>query len=116
MFLNLSNHSSSLWTILQKEVALTFAGSIVDFPFPNVPPDADEVSIDKLAHDTASIVISMNPTIVHLMGELTLCYRLVNILKGMNIPVVASTTERDVVMEDNDVKRVRFRFVRFRHY
>lgn len=116
MFLNLSNHKSNLWASNQLDAALTHSPIIVDIPFPNVPPEADEQYLDQLAEETAKLVITMKPQIVHLMGELTLCFRLVTILKATNIPVVASTTERDVVMEDDDVKRVRFRFVRFRSY
>jgi hypothetical protein len=116
MFINLSNHHSSLWLIEQILSAKALSENIIDMPFPYVPPDADEDTLDYMADETARHVMTLNPTIVHLMGEHTLCYRIANILKSQHVRVVASTTERDVVMEQDDVKRARFRFVRFRSY
>ena len=116
MFLNLSNHPSSLWSSDQLKAAMSLAETIEDMGFPNVPPDADETALDAMAEETAAAVLSKKPTIVHLMGELTLCHRIVNILKTAGMTVLASTTERDVVMEGKDLKKVRFRFIRFRSY
>lgn len=116
MFLNLSNHPSSHWSSDQLTAALFISGPIEDMEFPNVPPDADGDVLDELAEETAKKVLSRRPTVVHLMGELTLCHRLVNLLKNSGVNVVASTSKRDVVMEGGDVKRAKFRFVRFRTY
>ncbi|MGQ9799960.1 MAG: hypothetical protein ACUVRG_11875, partial [Ignavibacterium sp.] len=52
---------------------------------------------------------------VHLMGEFTFVYNLVNLLKKKNIKVIVSTTDR-IVEESDGKKIVIFQFVRFREY
>ncbi|MGQ9848195.1 MAG: hypothetical protein ACUVQP_11950, partial [Bacteroidales bacterium] len=52
---------------------------------------------------------------VHLMGEFTFVYNLVNLLKKKNIKVIVSTTDR-IVEESDGKKIVTFQFVRFREY
>ena len=53
---------------------------------------------------------------IHIMGEMTFTFRLVEKLKAAGIRCVASTSER-VVQELSDGKKVvQFSFVRFREY
>jgi hypothetical protein len=116
MFLNVSNHDSRLWSEEQLSSAVSLAGSVEDMPFPNVEPGADSERLDRMATDLFEGIRQRKPEVVHIMGELTLCHRVVNLLKREGIKTVASTTERDVTLSEDGVKTVRFRFVRFREY
>ena len=115
MFLNLSNHPSLNWT----EPQLAAAGGesqVIDLPFPTVSPDGDEAYIEQLANEYYNKIIEMQDvTTVHIMGEMTFCYKLITKLKAHNIRCLASTTKRETV-EENGVKISKFNFVRFREY
>jgi hypothetical protein len=57
----------------------------------------------------------MKPDAVHIMGEMTFTFALVNLLKEVGIKCIASTTKRNV--EEIDGKHVStFQFVQFREY
>ena len=53
---------------------------------------------------------------VHLMGEQTFCFALLNYVGVDKIPFYASTTERNVIELENGSKQSVFKFVRFRRY
>ena len=116
-FINLSNHPSSKWSEEQIAAAkeLVNGGEIVDMEFPRVPPDADEAAVSKLAerylvriHEIAG----PRGAVVHLMGEMGFCSRVVRWLREDGYIVVYSTTER----VQDEAGRPVFRFVRFREY
>lgn len=115
MLLNLSNHPSASWSPAQ----LAAAGGesqVIDLPFPTVAPDGDEAYIEQLANEYYNKIIEMQDvTTVHIMGEMTFCYKLITKLKAHNIRCLASTTKRETV-EENGVKISKFNFVRFREY
>ncbi len=115
MLLNLSNHPSASWPAAQ----LTAAGGtsqVCDLPFPQVDPDGDEAYIEQLVNDYYNKIINIQGvTAVHIMGEMTFCYKLITKLKAHNIRCLASTTKRETV-EENGVKISKFNFVRFREY
>ena len=116
MLLNLSNHPSERWTAPQLAAARGSYGSVRDLPFPRVPPTADEAALERLVDDYFQQIQQLAPSAVHCMGEMTFTYRLVRRLRDeLDLPVVASTTEREVEEKD-DQKIVRFTFVRFRAY
>jgi len=95
-----------------------FYGEIVDMKFPEVEPEASEEEIDSLVEEYASKIEQRTVTAdvtVHVMGEMTFVYQLVNRLKGMGIRCVASTTVRDAVQE-GDTKTSTFHFCKFREY
>ena len=118
MFLNLSNHPSANWSQEQTEAAMRLYGEIVDLPFPAVAPDGDEDYIAALADEYCSKVLEYAKTqtvTVHLMGEMTLTFALLQQLQIQGVPCVASTTQRETVEEDG-VKKSIFRFVKFRKY
>ena len=50
IFINLSNHDSSKWSVKQIEEALKLSenGLIIDIPFPNIDPEltSDEITSD----------------------------------------------------------------------
>lgn len=119
MLINLSNHPSSKWNKEQTEAAKRQFGEIIDLPFPAVAPDGDENYIAALADEYCNKVIELAgdaPVTVHLMGEMTLTFALVNSLADKGVTCVASTTERIVKEIDDDHKDVVFQFVRFRNY
>ena len=115
MLLNLSNHPSASWSPAQ----LAAAGGesqVIDLPFPTVSPDGDEAYIEQLVNDYYNKIITFQGiTAVHIMGEMTFCYKLITKLKAHNIRCLASTTKRETV-EENGVKISKFNFVRFREY
>jgi CRISPR-associated DxTHG motif protein len=117
LFINLSNHPSALWQAAQLEAASVY-GEIIDLPFPAVNPEGDEEYIQSLGNEYVEKIEQMSQgknVTVHLMGELTLTYCLVNALITKGIKCIASTTER-VSEEKDGVKISEFRFKQFRKY
>lgn len=116
MLLNLSNHPSDKWPQRQIELAIETYGPIQDLPFPQIDPQASESDIQNLATEFLGQILDMKPKAVHLMGELTFTFELVQLLKKQGIQVVASTTHRSTVDLADGTKNVKFEFVRFRKY
>lgn len=116
MLLNLSNHPSSFWKKNQMDAAKEKYQSVQDLPFPQIPPDTSDEELDKLVDEYFNKIRNINPSAVHLMGELTFTYRLVNRLKEVGIPCIASTTQRMASEDENGKKTSVFSFVRFRPY
>jgi hypothetical protein len=120
MLLNLSNHPSPSWPEAQRRAAIEQYGEVRDFPFPQIPPQADADGVRRLVEDCEArirkIATGRPDLAVHIMGELTFTHMLVNRLQAVGIPCVASTTERIVTEEANGKKVSQFNFVRFRNY
>lgn len=123
MLINLSNHPSDKWTEKQKEEALKKYNDIADIPFPAVHPDEDENYIKELAVNCFEKCISLlnkdsggKENAVHVMGEFTLTFSLVNLLINHGIKCIASTTSRIIKELSNNKSEVSFEFVRFREY
>jgi NAD(P)H-flavin reductase len=116
MLINLTNHPSDKWPERQLMLAKKLYNEIYDLPFPNVPPEADEEDIKRLADDYLQKILPLNPQAVHIQGEFTFTYRMINLLKEHGIKCIASTTSR-IVKENSDGSRTyHFEFVRFREY
>jgi hypothetical protein len=115
MLLNLSNHPSSSWGEAQMQAAQTHYGHVEDMPFPHIDPESGYEQVNDLANQVFEDIKKRNPSAVHLMGELTFCFILANILKDSGIECVASTTQR-LVEENNGQKISTFKFVGFRQY
>ncbi len=116
MLLNLSNHPSDNWPDNQKNQAIEKYGRIEDMSFPSIDPNWDESQINQLAEVYEAKIKEINPTAVHLMGEMTFTFNLVTRLKTLEIECIASTTERIVEEDSNGHKTSVFRFVQFRKY
>ena len=116
MLINLSNHPSSKWTAAQTAAAVKYYQKVVDMPFPNIAPEWSDQKIAVLAVEYAQKIIAKQPQAVHLMGEMTFTYALVNLLQKASIHCVASTSERIVQEEENNKKTVFFHFIQFRAY
>lgn len=120
MLLNLSNHPSSNWGERQMQAAKSY-GVVKDLAFPRVDPKAESDEIQALADDYARDIkhlienSSEVKNAVHIMGELSFCHTLVNLLQAANITCLVSTTQRDSV-EENGTRISKFRFVKFRAY
>lgn len=119
MLINLSNHPTAMWLPEQVAAAHSAYGEVIDLPFPAVPADADEAAIQTIAqeylHKVQTIAQSAE-AVVHIMGEMTLTYALVCLLKQSGYTCVASTSVREVYEEEPGKKTAVFRFVRFRKY
>jgi hypothetical protein len=123
MLINLSNHPSDKWQTKQLALAKKLYGNITDIQFPEVPPETDYSEVARMAQNYYTQLIkilneSPNETkscAVHIQGEFTLTYALVNLLKAKGIQCIASTSKRDV-SEENGKKVIRFKFVQFREY
>jgi hypothetical protein len=122
MLINLSNHPSAKWSPEQLAAANVY-GKVVDLPFPVVNPDGAEDhiralcdeylrKIDDICRDEACPVSEIT---VHIMGEMTLTFSIIEALQRRGILCVASTTER-IVSEVNGVRTSEFRFKQFRKY
>ena len=119
MLINLSNHPLSQWSEQQIGLAKQY-GKIVDLPFPEVDPEGDETYIEQLAEEYVQKILSMTSTpeevSVHIMGEMTLTYAIVQKLQAHHIQCVASTTRRIVTLREDNTKEVKFDFAKFRSY
>ena len=121
MLINLSNHPSENWMVKQLDAAKKEFGSVVDLSFPVISPSASEDEIEKLSGLYLNkileklLIFPNENNAVHIMGEHTFIFSLVNKLLERNITCIASTTERKSV-ESNGKKITEFNFVRFRKY
>lgn len=83
--------------------------------FPHIDPTWSKKMVYELAEAYFLQIKHLQPTAVHLMGELTFCFILATLLEREGISCVASTTER--MVEEVDAKKIsRFTFVQFRPY
>ena len=120
MLINLSNHPFAKWSHPQKDAAQKY-GLVVDLAFPVVQPLASTQEIGGLAEIYKGKVLYMlkNSTqsvnAVHLMGELTFSFALLQLLQQEKVICVASTTNR-IVAETGNSKTVEFDFCQFREY
>lgn len=120
-FINLSTQPSKLWSKEQIEAAEKF-GTVKDWEFPEVPPNAGTETIYDMADFLAGRLIMANPEAVLIQGEITLTYAIVNELDRRNVDfhIFAATTEKvekEITMEDGSTKKeVEDKFVRFREY
>jgi hypothetical protein len=115
MLLNLSNHPFDKWSDSQKNAALALFDRVEDLPFPHIDPHWTPSEVETLVDSYVEKIVTLKPSAVHLMGELTFCFLLAQKLKNAGIPCLASTTER-IVQEQGDQKISTFRFVQFRPY
>lgn len=117
MFINLTNHPSTGWSEEQLEAAQRY-GEVVDISFPIIEPTFTKDSILYLVKECMEEILDMKDgeTVVHVMGEMTFTYNLVNALKEAGIICLASTTERQVKMMPDGKKVSEFKFVQFREY
>lgn len=121
MLINFSNHPVKDWSDDQLKTARRLYETIVDLPFPKIDPDGDENYITDLSKKYSGYIIEKlrisphDKNAVHVMGEHTLIFTLINSLTGQGVKCIASTTERNTQI-NNEAKISKFNFVRFREY
>jgi hypothetical protein len=115
MLLNLTNHPSKQWSAKQYDHAIELYKEVRDLPFPQISPALDSASLDFLVEEYEHKIRQIDPSVVHVMGEMTFAFRLVQRLKSIGISCIASTTER-ITEQVGDTKTSRFEFVQFRAY
>ena len=120
MLLNFSNHHSSNWDTKQKEIAINQYGRILDMEFPIIDPAINENEIKNLVlfYYGKCRTYFNNADVnnaVHIMGEHTFVFQLINVLIRNGYKCIASTTKRNVI-NINENKLSKFEFVRFREY
>lgn len=120
MLVNLTNHPSSGWSSRQMDAACGTWKSVVDYPFPEVLPEADEKEIIREACAIADDVQALHPDAVLCQGEMSMAFTLVQLFQEKGIPVYAATSGRiseESVNADGSVeKKSVFQFIRFRRY
>ncbi len=119
MLINLTNHPSNKWPAEQMEAAIRQFQNVEDLPFPAIDPQwsGDRVAIlaQQYKEDILALRRNKGTLSLHLQGEFTFTFHLVNLLKSEGIDCYVSTSHRKVVEQGNK-KTVEFNFVRFRKY
>lgn len=117
MFINLTNHPSSLWSKEQLEAARCY-GEIVDMAFPIIEPTFTKEDILSLVKECMEAIMGIKEgeTVIHVMGEMTFTYNLVKALQEVGIVCLASTTDRNTIITPDGKKISEFKFVQFREY
>lgn len=117
MFINLTNHPSATWSEEQLNAARQY-GKIVDLHFPIIEPTFSKDDILQLVGECVEAIMGIKDgeTVVHVMGEMTFTFNMVNALKNVGITCLASTTERLVTMTSDGKKVSDFKFVQYREY
>ncbi len=118
LLINLSNHPYEQWDETQKQAALEY-GSCQDMPFPEIDPTANQQVINQLVEKFYQDLLALQSThqlTVHIMGEMTFCFALIQKLEAVCIPCIASTTVRDTIELEGGRKESVFQFVQFRKY
>lgn len=119
VFVNCSNHPSKRWDEKQFKIAEQW-GEVMDYPFPCVDATMTEWEVRELAEKCAEEILELNPAAVMCQGEFILTYRIVELLKEKEIPVLAACSERrtqEKILQNGATEKVsRYEFVKFRRY
>lgn len=126
MLINISNHHTKYWSKEQKQEGKKKFGRIKNIAFPQIPADANEEFVTYLASEYGILIeekLSENTEKhekekngIHLMGEMTFCYALIDYLGIKEFDFYASTTERNAQYDKDGKKISDFKFVQFRKY
>lgn len=121
VFINFSNHKSEAWSNEQKAAAWGYSKEILDISFPNVPAEYDSNQVQQLAEEMVAKIIALEPAAVLCQGEMTLAFKVVELLKSNKVTVLAATSNREVVESVDEatgktIKTAVFRFCKFREY
>ncbi len=119
VFINFSNHPSSRWSPEQLSAAEKY-GRVIDEPFPAVPANLDERGVALLADEAVLRIMAHHPAAVLCQGEFTLAFAVVERLKAEGVTVLAASSDRVLMKEEDENGETRkvtvFRFTRFRKY
>ncbi len=112
--INLSPFPAKDWSLAQQEVAIQAYGEIIDWDFPAVSPTLDAKALQVLIDHYYRKILNKPPKAVHIMGELTFTFGLVERLKAVGIPCIASVWNGENTNELTD--ELATKFVQFRAY
>ena len=118
VLINLSNHPYAAWGEDQRKAAETY-GQCEDMQFPQIDPTLTEKQLAKIVDDYEVAILERATTAlvsVHVMGEMTFCFALIQRLKADGICCIASCTSRNVVELDDHTRQTTFTFGGFRQY
>jgi hypothetical protein len=125
MLINLTDLPSAKWSNKQKQAAEDEFGKIVDFTFPKINPNATAEQVNTLAKQYFEKirkefgkygVISQSNCAIHIKGEFTFCFPLINLLLHKNYRCVESIMEYIITEENNFKKDAQPQFVQFRDF
>ena len=120
VFINYSNHPMELWDETQLLKARELGDSLIDIPFPKVSPTMSHEEILMFAESEVKRIMdateNFDNAVVHIMGEHTLVYNVIRLLKLEGVKCVASTTERITEILPSGEKFSKFNFITFREY
>lgn len=118
MLINFTNHPSSEWQQSQLDSAIELYGGIIDLHFPEVDPMASTSEIEALAESCFRRLMETikEKDVIHIMGEMTLTYAILNKLKTKGIECIASCSERICTLNEQGQTVRTFNFRQFRHY
>ena len=129
MLINLSNHEAYkmedgkktyVWKEKQLKAASMY-GEIIDIPFPNIPPEYTTEQVQDLAmqylHKCEELLrTTKKQSAVHVTGEVTFCFALIQMLLRNGYTCLTATSKRDVKEGENGEKIINFKFEHFREY
>ena len=129
MLINLSNHPVYrmegeeiiyLWDEMQRDAASVY-GEIIEVPFPNIPPEYTTEQVQDLAiqylHKCEELIrTTKKQSAVHITGEVTFCFALIQMLLRSGYTCLTATSKRDVKEGENGEKIINFKFEHFREY
>lgn len=121
LFLNYSNHPMEKWSKEQLDACSSFDMNL-ERKFPVVEDAGDEYYIQELVEEELvqikELFGKINPSdvTIHIMGEMTFTYAMVNALKAEGYKCVASTTKRNTIELEDGTKQSTFTFNKFREY
>lgn len=118
MLINYSNHPSNLWPENQHSQAIKQFKLILDEPFPYIDPTANTSQLQTLANSEFQRIHNKykhSNYAMHIMGEHTYIFLIIQLFLHHNIPCFASTTHR-ITTQQNNIKQSQFQFIQFRPY
>ena len=116
MLINFTNHPFNKWSEIQKNSSIDKYKEVKDIPFPHINPNADELDIKAEAVKYLEEIIKLNPSAVHIMGEMNFTFQMIYYLMKEGIECIASTTSRHVEEFNDGTQKSEFNFVKFRSY
>ena len=120
MLVNFSNHPYEIWGESQQRESAKQYGEVVDFPFPQVPPNLDTQELRQLVQEYSAKIKAMNPEAVLAAGEFTFLFMLVDKLLQDEVKVICSCSQRQTIErklpDGSNEKKSVFVFERFREY
>lgn len=115
MLLNFTNHPFETWDFTQKNAAIQEFDEVVDFQFPEIDPELDEMELEKIVRKYLEEILEQKPSAVLIMGEMNFTFQMIYFLMQNKIPCYASTSERNMEKKGDQITNT-FVFKRFRKY